>query len=319
MEIEGEIIDVPAQVVAYLITAPIHPARAPEDVVEQRAVVDAGRRIVTLAVGGVSQYTLFGISSVPVARSAYREKEVLARYFVIDETTSHAAALAAVKVVVAVYIVDMVGGHLRVVAVEGAVALLYLFALEEKPVIGILGHPHVGGGIRKGLHHLQERNVGPFLRPIRPGDGKAVRRMQLEVLRFHMDPGILGILVVQRIDRIVPIPEFEHRTLLQGAMRPFGAGPHVFGIPQRPVVEQIVRLVALPYEDQVLARVVVILHPDNGVVIGPRRTGLEIHVEIDHAAGLAVHDVAVLGVFVLDQFRFPRTPRKRNSVSVVPA
>ena len=86
VEIESEIIDVPAQVVAYLVTAPIHPARAPEDVVEQRAVVDAGRRIVTLAVGGVPQYALFGISSVPVARSAYREKEVLARYLVIDET-----------------------------------------------------------------------------------------------------------------------------------------------------------------------------------------------------------------------------------------
>ncbi len=263
----------------------------------------------------VPQDAAFRVSSVAVARGAYRAEQVLAGVFVVYEAAAHSVAGFFLGVVVAVCVVYVIGGRCRAVSVQNAVALFYMFVIVQGFIVFPSGDPHVGAGVFERNRDLRSVWVDvrgylvPFLFFVFPDDGKAVFRQQLEIGGYDMGPDGFRVFVVQGVDRIVPVAQFEQRAFFQRGVCAFGSCYHVLGIPCRTAIDQIVGFVALPYEYHVVASIVVIFDPDNGIVVS-WASGGKVYGKIDFRSRFAVYGV-------VEVFRFPGSSGKFDAVAVV--
>ena len=84
-----------------------------------------------------------------------------------------------------------------------------------------------------------------------------------EIVRTYIDPYRRVIHVTCRIDGLLPVTKFELRAFFQWTIRLLCAGAHVASMPFPAVFGQGHGGLPLPYENQVLATVVVIVHSDD--------------------------------------------------------
>ena len=232
-----------------------------------------------------------------VAGGANGEEQIFARIAVIRETASHSTSRRTVFIVIAVSIYDIIGRFRGIISVQYTVSLLYIIRPQFPKVCGC-SHP--------GIRHLRSTEL-IVLTKISNGCplhfdsssciGKAIFRIYFEIFRRDIYPRFKWVFIAQCVYRLIPISEFEQRPFVQRSGSQVGRSLHILGIPLHAACNQIVRLVTLPYENQMLAGIIVIFHADNSVTVLCRTPG-EIHAEVNLAAGFTIYGFSIFRIIL---------------------